>query len=87
MQITQPNVQGRRLSPEDVRTVAPALEAYTQYGQTGPGPVRVVPAAMHHHRRRIVDSGLPIECQHGRDEQQHGGGNEPVRHERSMIRM
>ena len=30
MQITQPNIQGRRLSPEDVRTVAPALEAYTQ---------------------------------------------------------
>jgi alkylhydroperoxidase/carboxymuconolactone decarboxylase family protein YurZ len=30
MQSTQPNIQGRRLSPEDVRTVAPALEAYTQ---------------------------------------------------------
>ena len=30
MQRTQPNIQGRRLSPEDVRTVAPALEAYTQ---------------------------------------------------------
>ena len=30
MQITQPNIQGRRLSPEDVRTVAPALETYTQ---------------------------------------------------------
>ena len=30
MQSTQPNMQGRRLSPEDVRTVAPALEAYTQ---------------------------------------------------------
>jgi alkylhydroperoxidase/carboxymuconolactone decarboxylase family protein YurZ len=30
MQITQPNIQGRTLSPEDVRTVAPALEAYTQ---------------------------------------------------------
>jgi hypothetical protein len=30
MQITQPNIQGRGLSPEDVRTVAPALEAYTQ---------------------------------------------------------
>ena len=30
MQMTQPNIQGRRLSPEDVRAVAPALEAYTQ---------------------------------------------------------
>ena len=30
MQMTQPNIQGRKLSPEDVRTVAPALEAYTQ---------------------------------------------------------
>ena len=30
MQITQPNVQGRRLSPEDVLQVAPALENYTQ---------------------------------------------------------
>src|SRR4051794_35459119 len=28
--IKQPNVQGRRLSPEDVRKVAPALEHYTQ---------------------------------------------------------
>ena len=44
-----------------------------QHGQTGPGPVRVVPAAVHHHGRRIVDSGLPIECHDGRDEQQHGG--------------
>jgi 4-carboxymuconolactone decarboxylase len=36
MQITQPNVQGRRLSPEDVLQVAPALENYTQqrlYGE------------------------------------------------------
>jgi 4-carboxymuconolactone decarboxylase len=30
MQNTQPDIQGRRLSPEDVRKVAPALEAYTQ---------------------------------------------------------
>ena len=30
MQTTQPNIQTRRLSPEDVRSVAPALEAYTQ---------------------------------------------------------
>jgi len=30
MQTTQPNIQSRRLSPEDVRSVAPALEAYTQ---------------------------------------------------------
>src|SRR5437773_12413857 len=30
MQITQPNIQGRKLSPEDVRTVAPALETYTR---------------------------------------------------------
>jgi 4-carboxymuconolactone decarboxylase len=30
MQTTQPNIQGRRLSPEDVRKVAPALETYTQ---------------------------------------------------------
>ena len=30
MQITQANIQSRGLSPEDVRTVAPALEAYTQ---------------------------------------------------------
>jgi 4-carboxymuconolactone decarboxylase len=34
--ITQPNVEGRRLSPDDVRSVAPALERYTQerlYGE------------------------------------------------------
>ena len=30
MQTTQPNIQTRRLSPEDVRSVAPALEEYTQ---------------------------------------------------------
>ena len=30
MQTTQPNIQKRRLSPDDVRQVAPALEAYTQ---------------------------------------------------------
>jgi 4-carboxymuconolactone decarboxylase len=30
MQTTQPNIQGQRLSLDDVRTVAPALEAYTQ---------------------------------------------------------
>ncbi len=30
LEITQPNVAGRRLSPDDVRSVAPALEAYTQ---------------------------------------------------------
>jgi len=30
MQMTQPNIQGRTPSPEDIRTVAPALEAYTQ---------------------------------------------------------
>ena len=30
MQTTQPNIQGRRLSPDDIRKVAPALEAYTQ---------------------------------------------------------
>ena len=35
MQITQPNIQRRRLSPEDVRTVAPALEAYTQERRYG----------------------------------------------------
>jgi len=35
MQSTQPNIQGRRLSPEDVRTVAPALEAYTGNAWTG----------------------------------------------------
>lgn len=36
VQAQQPNVAGRRLSPEDVRKVAPALEAYTQqrlYGE------------------------------------------------------
>ena len=27
MQTTQPNIQGGRVSPDDVRTVAPALEA------------------------------------------------------------
>jgi 4-carboxymuconolactone decarboxylase len=34
--ITQPNVEARRLSPDDVRSVAPALERYTQerlYGE------------------------------------------------------
>jgi 4-carboxymuconolactone decarboxylase len=30
VQITQPNIEKRRLSPDDVRKVAPALEAYTQ---------------------------------------------------------
>ena len=30
MPMAQPNIQGRRVSPEDVRAVAPALEAYTQ---------------------------------------------------------
>jgi 4-carboxymuconolactone decarboxylase len=29
-QAEQPNIAGRRLSPEDVRSVAPALEKYTQ---------------------------------------------------------
>jgi 4-carboxymuconolactone decarboxylase len=36
MQTTQPNVQGRRLSPDDVRAVAPVLETCTQerlYGE------------------------------------------------------
>jgi 4-carboxymuconolactone decarboxylase len=36
VQTTQPNIDKRRLSPEDVRKVAPALEAYTQerlYGE------------------------------------------------------
>lgn len=42
VQIKQPNVQGRRLSPDDVLRVAPALESYTQerlYGEvwTRPG--------------------------------------------------
>src|SRR4051812_40223546 len=35
-QIKQPNVEWRRLSPDDVRQVAPALERYTQdrlYGE------------------------------------------------------
>lgn len=35
-EVTQPNVERRRLSPEQVREVAPALEAYTQqrlYGE------------------------------------------------------
>jgi 4-carboxymuconolactone decarboxylase len=37
----QPNVEGRRLSPEDVRRVAPALEGYTQdrlYGEVWKRP-------------------------------------------------
>jgi alkylhydroperoxidase/carboxymuconolactone decarboxylase family protein YurZ len=29
-QAEQPNIAGRRLSPDDVRSVAPALEKYTQ---------------------------------------------------------
>src|ERR671910_885524 len=36
LQTTQPNIEKRRLSPDDVRKVAPALEAYTQerlYGE------------------------------------------------------
>lgn len=47
MQTTQPNIQNRRLPPDDVRTVAPALGAYTQerlYGdvwkRSGPQIVR-----------------------------------------------
>jgi 4-carboxymuconolactone decarboxylase len=41
VQTTQPNIQRRRLSPEDVRQVAPALEAYTQqrlYGEVWKRP-------------------------------------------------
>ena len=41
MQIKQPNVQGRRLSPDDVLRVAPALESYTQerlYGEVWKRP-------------------------------------------------
>jgi 4-carboxymuconolactone decarboxylase len=41
MQTTQPNVERRRLSPDDVRKVAPALEAYTQerlYGEVWKRP-------------------------------------------------
>jgi 4-carboxymuconolactone decarboxylase len=41
VQTTQPNIQGRRLSPDDVRKVAPALEAYTQerlYGEVWKHP-------------------------------------------------
>jgi 4-carboxymuconolactone decarboxylase len=30
MQMTEPNIQGRTPSPEDIRRVAPALEAYTR---------------------------------------------------------
>src|SRR3954462_15357629 len=40
-QAEQPNIAGRRLSPEDVRTVAPALEKYTQdrlYGEVWKRP-------------------------------------------------
>jgi 4-carboxymuconolactone decarboxylase len=41
VQIKQPNVGGRRLSPEDVQRVAPALEKYTQnrlYGEVWKRP-------------------------------------------------
>ena len=41
MQTTQPNIDKRRLSPDDVRKVAPALEAYTQerlYGEVWKRP-------------------------------------------------
>jgi 4-carboxymuconolactone decarboxylase len=41
VQAQQPNVAGRRLSPEDVRRVAPALEKYTQerlYGEVWKRP-------------------------------------------------
>jgi 4-carboxymuconolactone decarboxylase len=41
VQTTQPNIQGRPLSPDDVRKVAPALEAYTQerlYGEVWKRP-------------------------------------------------
>ena len=41
MQIKQPNVQGRRLSPDDVLSVSPALENYTQerlYGEVWKRP-------------------------------------------------
>src|SRR4051812_27232801 len=40
-QAEQPNIAGRRLSPEDVRSVAPALEKYTQerlYGEVWKRP-------------------------------------------------
>ena len=41
VQTTQPNIEKRRLSPDDVRKVAPALEAYTQerlYGEVWKRP-------------------------------------------------
>jgi alkylhydroperoxidase/carboxymuconolactone decarboxylase family protein YurZ len=41
VQTTQPNIDKRRLSPDDVRKVAPALEAYTQerlYGEVWKRP-------------------------------------------------
>jgi 4-carboxymuconolactone decarboxylase len=41
VQAQQPNMEGRRLSPEDVRRVAPALEKYTQqrlYGEVWKRP-------------------------------------------------
>jgi alkylhydroperoxidase/carboxymuconolactone decarboxylase family protein YurZ len=41
VQVTQPNIDKRRLSPDDVRKVAPALEAYTQerlYGEVWKRP-------------------------------------------------
>jgi quercetin dioxygenase-like cupin family protein len=40
-QAKQPNIEDRRLSPDDVRKVAPALERYTQdrlYGEVWKGP-------------------------------------------------
>ena len=41
VQTTQPNIDKRRLTPDDVRKVAPALEAYTQerlYGEVWKRP-------------------------------------------------
>jgi len=55
MQSTQPNIQGRRLSPEDVRTVAPALEEYTRErldGDVWKRPDLTSRDRSPHHRRR-----------------------------------
>src|SRR5689334_19042945 len=71
-QAEQPNIAGRRLSPEDVRSVAPALEKYTQerlYGEVWkrPGLSIVTVAAliardltlpMNYYFNRALDNGV-----------------------------
>jgi 4-carboxymuconolactone decarboxylase len=53
LQITQPNVAGRRMSPQDVQTVAPAFEKYTE-GESVPATTNVMRTAKTRRRTKAV---------------------------------